>query len=315
MISDIPTVFKTMQLYLYKSLVVFIFVFRFFLDQHNKKSTYLFIITLLLVLIAIPKGSRGAATAPFMMIITADIFALTYLPHFIWKQNIREYALIFGISVTIILTLTVIRDFNYHDASDLVEAVKEVKLNEANNQLDEGEGDLILRDTKFCYEHYGNKQEYIGFTYTLQNILYAPVPRVLMPSKKVSFGYVLNESKQGGKSLDPIKLNYPNAVGWAAGIVGEGWANGGCTAVIFYSIIFGLYSGICARMYFSLIKIGTPFSLLFGLLFFQATISYIRGDILSGFTQGLYPLIILTILISIFKWRIRIKKSFVQKKI
>ena len=123
-----------------------------------------------------------------------------------------------------------------------------------------------------------------------------------MPSKPVSFGYVLNEVKLGGSSLDPEKLNYPGASGWAAGYAGEGWANGGMFGVTFYAILFGLLSGVCSKMYYLLFKRMTPLSVLFALLFFGFACGTVRGDLLAGFALNFYPLLILTLLFAFMAW-------------
>jgi hypothetical protein len=231
------------------------------------------------------------------MMVAADLFAATYSHRFKLLSNIKEYAVIVSLTVVIILSLTTIRQINFDDIRDLYTVVERIDFKEAQDDYSEGEGNLLLSDCQFCFKHYGNKQKYLGLTYTFETIILGPVPRVLMPKKKVSFGYVLNESKRGGNSLDPNHLIYPYSVCWAAGVAGEGWANGGFLGLILYSVVMGLYSGICAKMYNKMFKTITPLRVLFGLLFFQMSSSFIRGDILSGFTQGLYPLIIITLLI------------------
>ena len=40
--------------------------------------------------------------------------------------------------------------------------------------------------------------------------------------------------------------------------------------------------------------------LMLALLFYQASGSYVRGDLLSGITSGLYPIIFLTILLYVY---------------
>ena len=138
----------------------------------------------------------------------------------------------------------------------------------------------------------------------------APVPRVVMPNKKVSFGYVLNGVKQRGRIAKANDLVFPGAINWAAGLAGEGWANGGLLGVVFYALLFGLYSGFCSKMYYRLFKCATPLSLLFGLLFFQMTFNFIRGDLLAGYVQGLYPLVIITILFCAVRYISRYKICF-----
>lgn len=300
--SDLPSMLKTSLQFFYKGVVAFLFVFRFYLNKYHKPSKRLYWAVLLLMLIAFPRGSRGAVVAPLVMLVTADLFSATYVKSYSFKRNVKEYVIAATVGLVLILTLTVVRNFNFDDISQAYEAISELKLGEASEQYENTEGDLILSDVQFCYEKFGHDVPFLPPFYSLQTIAIAMIPRDLMPSKPVSFGYVLNEVKQGGKSLDPENLNYPGAICWAAGYAGEGWANGGMFGLTFYAILFGLVSGICAQMYFFLFKRMNPLSVLFALLFFSFASGTVRGDLLSGFALNFYPLLILTVLFTFVRW-------------
>lgn len=308
--ENFPSFLVTAQLFFYKALVVFIFVFRFYLNKYHQKSGLLGVAVLLLVLIAVPKGSRGAVVAPMVLLVTADFFSFTFLKGISIKSKIKEYAVIGLGSLFLILSLTVIRNINFEDIHDVYTAVSELNLGEAGDSYSEGEGELLLSDVQRSYTEFGHRVPFLSPFYTLETLILAPVPRILMPSKKVSYGYVLNEVKLGGKSLDPKVLNYHGAVGWAAGLAGEGWANGGLFGVVFYALLFGLYSGFCSKMYYKLLENSTPISLLFALLFLQMSFSFIRGDLLAGYVQGLYPLLIITFLLCFIRY-----SKFVAKRV
>ena len=302
--SDLPSVLKTSLQFYYKAVVVFLFVFRFFLNANNKSSKYIYVALFLLVLIAIPRGSRGAVASPFVMLITADMFSATYFKGFSLIRRMKSYLWMGGSAIVLMLILTVIRDIDFEDIRQVHEAVSEIKLGEASNKYDEGEGELILSDVQFCIENFGTTVPFLSPFYTLKTIIFAPIPRVLWPSKPVSFGYVLNEVKLGGRSLDPQVLNYPGAVGWAAGYAGEGWANGGLFGITFYSILFGILSGICAKMYYILFSMNTPISILIAMLFFYISVGSQRGDMLSAWALTVYPLLIITFILIAFKmWK------------
>lgn len=302
--SDLPSMLKTSLQFYYKVVVVFLFVFRFFLNANNKSSKYIYVALILLVLIAIPRGSRGAVASPFVMLITADMFSATYFKCFSLIRRMKTYLWMVGGAVVIMLMLTVIRNIDFEDVRQLHEAVSEIKLSEASDKYEEGEGELLLSDVQFCIENFGTTVPFLSPFYTLKTIIFAPIPRVLWPSKPVSFGYVLNEVKLGGRSLDPQVLNYPGAVGWAAGYAGEGWANGGLFGITFYSILFGLLSGICAKMYYILFSRNTPISILIAMLFFYISVGSQRGDMLSAWALTVYPLLIITFILIAFKmWK------------
>ena len=280
--EDIPSFLKTMQGFLYKALIVFIFVFRFYFNKYHIKSASFGVAVILLVLIAIPRGSRGAVVYPMLLLVMADFFSFTFLKGLSIKGKIKEYMVIGVLAISLILSLTTLRNIDFEDLNDLYEAVTELKLKQSADTYSKGEGELLLEDVQRSYVEFGHRMPFLSPFYTLETMLLAPLPRVLMPSKKVSYGYVLNEVKQGGMSFEPKSLIYHGAVGWAAGLAGEGWANGGLFGVVFYSLLFGLYSGFCARMYYKLLQNLTPLSLLFALLFFQMCFSFIRGDLLAG---------------------------------
>ena len=228
------------------------------------------------------------------------------------RGKVKEYVTIGCFSAFLILTLTVIRNIDFDEIEDVYSTVSELNMGDASDSYSQGEGEMLLEDVQRCYTEFGNRVDFLSPFYTLETLVLAPVPRVLMPQKKVSFGYVFNEVKMGGTNLDhPENLFYHGAVGWAAGLAGEGWANGGLFGVVFYALLFGIYSGFCAKMYYHLLTYATPLALLFSLLFFQMSFSFIRGDLLAGYVQGLYPLLILTFLfwtVKYFKkYRIRFK--------
>lgn len=307
--EDFPSFFKTILGFFYKALIVFIFVFRFYFNKYRIKSFTLSIIVALLVLIAIPRGSRGALVYPMVLLVVADFFSFTFLKGVSIRAKLKEYIVVGVLSISLILSITVIRNTDFEDIADVYEAVSQLNLGDASDTYSKGEGDLLLQDVQRSYAEFGHKVPSLSPFYTLETLLLAPLPRFLYPQKKVSYGYVLNEIKLGGRSLDPSVLIYHGAVGWAAGLAGEGWANGGLFGVVFYALLFGFYAGFCSKMYYSLLRNGSPLSLLFSLLFFMMTFSFIRGDLLAGFVQGLYPLLIITFFFVVLR---RLKKCKIK---
>lgn len=301
MVGDFPSILKNSLGFLYKALISFIFVFRFFQNKYQSKSgcTFLYIIVLLLMIIAIPRGSRGAVVAPLFLLVIADLFSMAYIKTFSIFRRIRDYLLLvfFGFFAVIFLTLS--RNVNFEEIGDVYEVVSELKIKDASEKYSEGEGELILRDAQLCYTEFGHRVPFLSFTYSLKTILFAPIPRFLYPEKRVSFGFVLNEVKQGGTKFNPDNLVYHGAVCWAAGIAGEGWANGGIAGVIFYSLLLGFFSGFCANLYYYLINSNNYLSVIFALLLYQAS-AIVRGDYLSTLSQSVYPIIILILVIAIF---------------
>lgn len=309
--DDFPSVLITIQGGLSTALMSFVFVFRFYFNKYHQKSYMFYFTVLLLVLIAVPSGSRGAAVYPMVLLVMADFFSFTLLKGVSIRRKLKEYIFISGFSLFLFLSLSMIRNIDFEDINDVYTAVSELNMREAGESYSEGEGELILEDVQRCYMEFGNNVPFLSPFYTLETLVLAPIPRVLMPDKKVGFGNVLNEVKLGGSSLDPEIIGYYGTTSWAAGLAGEGWANGGLFGVVFYALLFGLYSGFCANMYYKLLQHATPLSLLFALLFFRMTYNFIRGGLLPGYAQGIYPLLIMTLLSCfirhIRKYRIRFR--------
>lgn len=77
--SDLPSMLKTSLQFSYKAVVAFLFVFRLYLNKCDRHSNKLYLAVLLLMLIAFPRGSRGALVTPLVMLVTADMFTVTYI--------------------------------------------------------------------------------------------------------------------------------------------------------------------------------------------------------------------------------------------
>jgi len=144
----------------------------------------------------------------------------------------------------------------------------------------------------------------------LKAVLFNPIPRSLWQSKPVGFGVVVTEVKFGGQNFDYEHLaeyKWSNA----AGIAGEGWANEGILGLILYSFLMGMYAGLLIKVVYTFLLSDNYVSLLIALLCFLASLLTVRGDILSGITQGFYPILFFIVLLMIiqpfveYKYKIR----------
>jgi hypothetical protein len=72
----------------------------------------------------------------------------------------------------------------------------------------------------------------------------------------------------------------------------------------------GLYAGILLRLVDAFLLSENYYTLLIGLLSFLASLLTVRGDILSGITQGLYPMMFFLFIIFFVEPFIRYKWSF-----
>lgn len=292
---------KNLLSFIYKGAIAVLFIYRYYDDVYNKKTRIVNICAVLLFLIAIPRGSRGAMVAPFITLITADIFAKRYFNKSL-KRQFKQYILFGFLGISSFLMLTAIRSVKFNSFDDLVLAVKMTSISEGADGYASREGDLMINDTKLCFDKFGKEVSFLSPFYTFNSIMVSFIPRTLYTTKPVSFGFLLNAVKEGKYySLgQPEKLYYPGAIDWAAGIAGEGYANGGIIGIIFYSVLFGIISGKCSKYYYKLITSKKVASTLLGLLFFQMSASFIRGSLQSTFTPSLYTILLFIIIIKIY---------------
>ncbi|WP_291585019.1 O-antigen polymerase [Bacteroides sp.] len=298
-IIEVPNILITFQGFFLKAITAFIFIFRYYYNYYGKKTFLLYIAVLLLVLIAFPKGSRGATITPIMFILFADLFSKKLFLNFSLIKKAREYIVLCGFIFALFLSLTFIRGVDFEDLSSAVEVLKDLKLDEGAEEFSKHEKDLMIQDLQFTFDSFGERYSFIGLFYTLNSIIVNPIPRFLFSGKPVGFGTLLTEAKFGSGDFSVKHLETLNT-GFAVGVAGEGWANSGLIGLIFYSILLGLYSGFFSRLFFVYIKSNNFVALVFALLFFQASFSFIRGDLQSGVIQSIYPIIIMFFIVTIF---------------
>lgn len=297
--NEVPNILITFQGFMLKALVSFVFVFRYCNNRYHKKTSLLYVAVLLLVLIAFPKGSRGAAISPVVLIIMADLFSKRFIQNFSLLKKTGEYVVLLGIMIVLFFTLTFVRGIDFEDLSSAVETLHNFELSQGAEEFNEHEQDLMIKDLQFTFDNFGERYPFIGPFYTIASIIVNPIPRFLYSNKPVGFGVLLTEAKFGSGDFSVSHLETLNT-GFAVGVAGEGWANGGFLGLIFYSILFGLYSGFFSKLFVVFIKSESYLGLILALLFFQASYNFIRGDLQSGVTQGIYPILIIMLVIKLF---------------
>lgn len=301
LINESFATYKNLLSFLFKVILGVLFVFRFWSNVCGGKNNQIILGAILLVLISIPRGSRGAAISPFVTLFIADIFSSRFY-NIPLKKYFIQYASYIVIIVTCFFMLTAIRSVKFSSIEDLMTIVKATSIREGIDGYSDREDELIIRDTKLCFDTFGNKIDFLSPFYTFNSIAVSCIPRTIYSTKPVSFGLVINAIKEG-KTNDinkPYKLYYPGAIDWAAGVAGEGWANGGIFGLIFYSILFGFISGKCAKFFFRLIICKNGVAILIALMFFQMSSCFIRGGLQSTFTPVLYSLILIFIILKIY---------------
>lgn len=227
-------------------------------------------------------GSRGnilfPATATSLIFLVARV-RLGKWPRFLWLQ-----AAFVGFSVFTAAIVGEIRGTRFWDLTDLRQEYTLGELSEfamsGLTRMSEG-GDRIADKIAFCFERYG-PGSFLGL-HTPYSIMVNPVPREFWRTKPVNFGTLL--AWEWGYHSD-------SGVSLAAGIAGEGYAGCGYLGIIILAILVGALCGMLAKMGIVALRQPNTIHVLLGLLFWRASTLFVRGDMLSAWGAGLYPIVL-----------------------
>jgi hypothetical protein len=147
------------------------------------------------------------------------------------------------------------------------------------NTLRGGADRRIVDDVAFCFQNYrwGNT---LGW-HTLFSIVANPVPREIWLQKPVGFGAILAWDR-GASQWSGVSL--------AAGLAGEGFAGGEFLGVIVMAAFVGLFAGVIGKLGYHALFHGRIVQVLVGLVAWRAAVMFVRGDVLSAWSTGIYPL-------------------------
>lgn len=288
---------------LFQLMGALVFVFRFFGVIHHQKSRLLLVCVTLLMLIAIPRGSRGAVMWPALMLVFADVFAKRFYNVSI-KRSIKQYVILGCGAMLAFFFLTAFRSIQFKSFDDLVEVSKLFSIKDAAEGYSEREGEIMIYDTKVVFDRFGNDVEFLPVTYTASSMLISWIPRSLYPEKPVSFGLMIHALKENSDiqkiGTRPYELYYPGSIDWASGLAGEGWANGGWMGVVLYAAVMGFFSGICSKLFFHLIISQNYLNVILAMQFFNMSWCFIRGSLQSQITPAIYMFLFSLIIMKIF---------------
>ncbi|WP_131701448.1 hypothetical protein [Chryseobacterium sp. FH2] len=310
--EDIPSFLTIILFSLYSLSSLIIFVLSYNNARFKTNSLYLNLSFFALALAAFPRGTRGAIISLLIIIILANIIVSIKNNKFIIKSLFFNIKLLFPACIVLLsfLALSSIRNKEIDNLEMLQNTIAEMDFSQSQKEYNSTEGDLLLIDYNKCIETFGSSVDFLPLDYTLRAVLFNPIPRSLWKNKPVGFGVALTEIKFGGQNFDYEHLaeyKWSNA----AGIAGEGWANEGIFGLILYSLLMGLYAGILIKVVDVFLLSDNYVSLLIALLCFLASLLTVRGDILSGITQGFYPILFFIMILFIvqpfvrYKFRIR----------
>ena len=236
------------------------------------------IMIIIFEIVMIPKGTVGYVIYPLFIILIADAVLI--------KKKVLSgfpytlYIIIFPIVLMIGVSLLTIRGGVYDRPQEAIEALDIGNWGKFKESSDQSHS-IVFEYTEKVINMYGNQKEYLLF-YTPYSILVNPIPREIWPDKPYGFGKIL--AMDAGATEE-------SGVSFAAGIAGEGFANGGWVGVAFLAGLVGALCGFFAKFAFTLFQ--SP-SIILLLIAFQAWLAaqyFVRGDMLSAWGQSVYPLI------------------------
>ena len=236
------------------------------------------IMFLIFEIVMIPKGTVGYVVYPLFIIVITDAIlikkkVLSSFPYIL-------YMIIFPLVLMIGASLLTIRGGVYDRPQEAIEALDIGNWGKHREATDRGYS-IVFEYTEKIINTYGNQKDYLPF-YTLYSILVNPIPRELWPGKPYGFGKIL--AMDAGAPEE-------SGVSYAAGIAGEGFANGGWVGVAFLAGLVGALCGFFAKFAFTLFQSPSTIHLLVAFQAWLAAQYFIRGDMLSAWGQAVYPLV------------------------
>ncbi len=248
-----------------------------------------------ILLVAIPQGSAGRLLTVGYVVLLADCISA-------WQTGrtprVRiSSAVVVGCLVLSASVLLSIRGRVFDSPGDVVDLIRSGEMDLESEALGAvGTSHTLVQDyVGFSLTTFGESEPFLWF-HTPYTILVNPIPREIWPSKPLSFGATLLELQ--GSSYEE------SGVSFAAGLAGEGYANGGHLGIVVLSVVVGFMCGKAAKYALVAFRLQSYASILVGILLFKFSTSFVRGDMLSAWTQNVYPLVMLVIAIAVFNlWR------------
>lgn len=279
-INEIPILTIRILNILFTVSVGIILIFRLNgIANKNISCQLLFWLMIIIYEIAmIPRGTVGYIIQPAYIILITDSILI--------KKQIKSnfpymlYIIIFPLILIIGFALLTVRGGVYNHPQEAIEAL-DMQDFEKFKEVGDRSYSIVFEYTEKIINSYGNEKDYLLF-YTPYSILVNLIPREIWPEKPYGFGKIL--------AID-AGATEESGVSFAAGIAGEGFANGGWIGIIFLAALIGILCGFFAKFAFTLFQ--SP-SIIHLLLAFQAWLAaqyFVRGDMLSAWAQAVYPLV------------------------
>lgn len=264
--------------------------FRIHSETTNQKFFKLFFwfVFFLVTLLMIPKGTVGYVLFPALILLFVD--AVLIKKKLLIAYSYKTYFVLFVSLFIIGVFLLSVRGEYYEGPAGVLNRLYMLKTEELKENFLKAHSN-VFDNVVVAFNNYGRSDD-LPYFYSLYALLVNPIPREIWPEKPYGFGRILALS--AGASEE-------SGVSFAAGIAGEGYANGGWLGILLIAAFVGTLCGFFAK--FCIVLIEMP-STIHALLSFQAWYAaqhFVRGDLLSAWAQSVYPFVITIILVYLAK--------------
>jgi len=288
--SDVSPWLARMSIWLSRVSVVVVFVLRLNYTLYRRGRLAMWLALLASLAIAFPTGSAGKFISPVSLCVIADILAALHR-----NRSLRprlDMVALCTLAVCGGMLLHVIRETTFENISQVVEVVGQDK-QAMPDRLFSAAGrshSMVSEDTAFCMRTFGRSEDFLP-GHSLYTIVVNPIPREMWPAKPIAFGRILGQIRQR-------LYGSPRATaqGWsiAAGLAGEGYANGGYFGIILLCLLIGYLCGKGAKAAMTGFFMPSYPILIISLGLYKFSSTFVRGDVHSAWTQTVYPLLMLS---------------------
>lgn len=233
---------------------------------------------------ALVTGTRGRLVVLLVVFLVADALAIVRSRMHPRPRPVHALAAVVTLLLAIVLTHVRGQAGTLDRLQQAVAAVlDEGAMVAARSSAGAGN---VSDNIAFSLSYYGESKQFLHF-YSLWAVVCNIVPRELWPDKPVGFGKVLAEAR-GFRPENPTSL--------AAGLAGEGYANGGWAGIVLLSLLAGAVSGFSSGVAYGGFEHGGRAHIVLSLALLVFSRLFVRGDILSAWVY-MYSVIGLGVLV------------------
>lgn len=274
---------------LYWVSIMFVFVLRLNYALYRRGLILMWIALLANLFVAFPAGSAGAFMAPVVAFVVADLLSALHLNRSLRPRLDTSVLVCFVVCGAMLLL--VIRDTKFKNISQAFDVVSLQRHDVAGRLFSSTSHShrMVPEYTAFCMRTFGRSQDFLP-GHTFYSILVNPIPREMWPSKPISFGRILGQIRQGEYGTVRAK---PEGWSIAAGLAGEGYANGGYCGIVVLSLAVGYLCGKAAKCAAIGFFMPSYPVLMMALGLYRFSYLFVRGDVHAAWTSTVYPLIVL----------------------